>query len=321
MSSVATSATVETRNWLELPEDVTAKILKKLGAIEILSSAKGVCATWRKICKDASMWRRIDMRRNHGDDIHIDLEMMCRYAVDLSDGQLIDINLEFFGTNQLLHYIAHRSSRLKRLRLVACDGISNEGLINAAGKLPLLEVLDVTHSPFSKAALEAVGRSCPYLKTLKFNSQVYQYQEIECDEHAIAIAGNMPGLRHLQLFGNQLTDDGLQAILNGCPLLESLDLRRCYNVFRKDDSNNLAKTCAKQIKALRLPHDSTDDYEFDAGDADSWSFDEDDYPCGCGLSDIELELVSEDEYIYEFSSDEYIYEFSSDGGVSEDDVF
>jgi hypothetical protein len=51
----------------------------------------------------------------------------------------------------------------------------------------------------------------------------------------------MHKLRSLQLFGNNLTNEGLTATLDNCPHLESLD--------------TLRGKCAR-IKTLRLPHDS-----------------------------------------------------------------
>lgn len=55
------------------------------------------------------MWRNIDMH-NLGDlwDMDHDLEKMCRHAVDRSNGQLLSINIEYFGTDELLQYIANR---------------------------------------------------------------------------------------------------------------------------------------------------------------------------------------------------------------------
>lgn len=99
----------ESRNWLELPADVTSMILQKLGPIDILINAQDVCSSWRKICEDPLMWRVIDMRYS-GDwwDMDYDLEEMCRQAVERSCGQLIYINIERFGTDDLLHYISHR---------------------------------------------------------------------------------------------------------------------------------------------------------------------------------------------------------------------
>lgn len=97
--------------WVELPEGVTEKILQKLGAFEILCTAQKVCTTWRRLCKDPSMWRVIDMRfsgigglwemENYPDK-------MCIRAVDLSQGNAADINIEYFGSDGLLNYIALR---------------------------------------------------------------------------------------------------------------------------------------------------------------------------------------------------------------------
>ncbi|XP_022748737.1 putative F-box/LRR-repeat protein 22 [Durio zibethinus] len=160
----------ETRNWLELPLDVTASNLSRLGAFEI------VCSQWRKICKEP-LWRSIDMRN--------------------------------------------------------------------------------------------LGEGCR-----RFHSG--------SDEEALAIAQTMPGLCHLQLFGNKLTNDGLLAILDGCPHLESLDMHQCFNVIL---GGNLEKRCVEHIKYLRRPYDSTHGYEFDAEVHDTGSSDED-YPSGISAIDM-----------------------------------
>lgn len=99
------------RNWLELPPEITASIISRLGAIEILTTAEKVCKAWRAICKDPLMWRTIDMR-NDGDlhDMTYDLEKMCCHAVDRSCGKLVEITIEFFGSDELLKYITDRYS-------------------------------------------------------------------------------------------------------------------------------------------------------------------------------------------------------------------
>nr|XP_018633039.1 F-box protein SKIP19 [Nicotiana tomentosiformis] len=48
-------------SWLELPEGIWANILHRLGAVQILLTLQKVCITWRRVCKDPSMWRVIDM--------------------------------------------------------------------------------------------------------------------------------------------------------------------------------------------------------------------------------------------------------------------
>ncbi|XP_059437442.1 putative F-box/LRR-repeat protein 23 [Corylus avellana] len=306
----------EFRNWLELPRDVTASILLRLEAIEILTSAQMVCSPWRKLCKDPSMWRTVHMCKPHSHWDISDLEKMCRQAVDRSCGQLVDICIKYFGDDELLMHIADSSSQLKRLRLVSVYDISDEGLSEVAAKLPLLEELDITLCcSLSKEALKAMGRCCPHLKSFKYNEKGYRTPYMECNEVALAIAENMPELRHLQLFGNTLTNDGLQAILDGCPHLESLDLRQCLNVILAGD---LGKRCAGQIKHLRRPLDSTDDYEFDAElDDDYGSFDGD-YPSG--LSDYDLHLSDPCGY-YDFSDSEDYDDFTNYKGFFDGDFY
>ncbi|KAL6201477.1 hypothetical protein ACLB2K_025191 [Fragaria x ananassa] len=77
---------VKRRNWLEIPDDVTAAILTRVGAIGLLESAQMVCTKWHKICKDPLMWRRIDMRNDGRQHEMDELQKMCRHAVDRSAG-------------------------------------------------------------------------------------------------------------------------------------------------------------------------------------------------------------------------------------------
>ncbi|KAG7959744.1 hypothetical protein I3843_10G084700 [Carya illinoinensis] len=102
------------RNWLDLPQEVTESILKRLGVIEILTSAQKVCLLWRKICKGPSMWRTINMAAYQDSwSMPYDLEDMCRHAVDLSCGQLVGIKLGSFCTDDLLKYVTESSSELR----------------------------------------------------------------------------------------------------------------------------------------------------------------------------------------------------------------
>jgi len=62
----------------------------------------------------------------------------------------------------------------------------------------------------------------------------------------------MPRLRHLKIYQNKLSSDGVLAILNECPILESLDLGLCISL---DWSESLRKRCYDQIKYCKLPLD------------------------------------------------------------------
>lgn len=67
----------------------------------------------------------------------------------------------------------------------------------------------------------------------------------------------MPRLCHLDIKGNRLTDIGFLAILDGCPLLESLDMEGCCNL---DLDEGLKERCLEQIKDLRLPAEKNYEY-------------------------------------------------------------
>jgi F-box/leucine-rich repeat protein 2/20 len=61
----------------------------------------------------------------------------------------------------------------------------------------------------------------------------------------------MSRLCHLDIIGSSLTNVGLVAILDRCPLLEYLDIRGCFELNLNE---SLRKRCLEQIKDLRLPN-------------------------------------------------------------------
>lgn len=92
------------RNWLELPPQLTESILVRLGPVYMLTARK-VCKSWRSICSDPRMWRVLDMRNSCNVDFDV---YMVRKAVDLSSGQLIEFSIDNFADNDMLLYIANR---------------------------------------------------------------------------------------------------------------------------------------------------------------------------------------------------------------------
>jgi F-box/leucine-rich repeat protein 2/20 len=140
------------------------------------------------------------------------------------------------------------------MKLLDCRGISEIGMIEVAKKFPLLEELDISFTEsVSKSSLEVIGRFCPLLKSLTYSRCFYS----TCDDEAIVIGKTMTELRHLKIYGNLFTDDGLLAILDGCPVLESLDLQGCLNF---DLSKSLVERCHEKIKKLQFPFNYLDYY-------------------------------------------------------------
>ncbi|KAF9616822.1 hypothetical protein IFM89_032672 [Coptis chinensis] len=202
----------EVRDWLDLPEDVTILIFMKLETIELLQNAQ--------------------------------MEVINR-----SSGQLVEFCYHGWVTDELLLYVAFRSTSLKYLRLEACIKLSKAGLIVAARKLPLLEELELCWYCYSGKVIEEVGRYCQKLKYFRLSNKFHLNDKNNCNDDAIAIAQSMPQLRRLNLFANSLTNDGLQAILDGCPHLEFLDLQQCSGIHLEGE---FLKKCVDRFKVLRF---------------------------------------------------------------------
>ncbi|KAL1555767.1 putative F-box/LRR-repeat protein 23 [Salvia divinorum] len=255
--------------WIELPEDLTANILQRLGAKEILESAEKVCSTWRRVCKNPSTWHVIDLDYRRCEDGE-EFDAICHCAVDRSQGQLVELKLtsmeEDYG---FLNYVADRSSQLRCLTLVGFyrKNDMETDLTDAIRKLPQLEELHLIRMPeVETEQLETIGVSCPMLKSFTYHEHWGEHSDLEDNaggesfavECGVAIGKTMPNLRHLRLWTQWMKNEGLEAILNGCPRLESLDLRSCYGL---DLEGALGKRCSDRIKHLRLPSDSTSDID------------------------------------------------------------
>ncbi|KAL1188349.1 putative F-box/LRR-repeat protein 21 [Cardamine amara subsp. amara] len=148
--------------------------------------------------------------------------------------------------------------------------------------LPFLEHLEISHC-YPQIDVKDIGQSCPLLKTLKLNRPSFS-KYIVCDDDALANAETMPQLVHLELFGNTLTNTGLNAILDNCHHLEHLDLRCCSNI---DFVGDLDKRCSERIKDLKRPDDSVPDSPVDDTFSDLDSDDEEeDYYYSYGIGGI-----------------------------------
>ncbi|KAM3284637.1 hypothetical protein P3S67_023436 [Capsicum chacoense] len=228
-------------SWVELSREITADILRRLGIVEILLNAERVCSTWWNVCHDPSMWRSLTC----------EMTMICTWkmsSISCAASPLIvarvscsKLTSSILAVTICSSILRRESSQLRHLRLVSCDNISNGGLAAVAKNFPLLEELHIYLSAISKVDIEAVGRSCSQLKSFTLSDSGFRGLEgfrrlqIDVNDQAMAIAVNMSELRHLALFGNTMTNEGLSAILDGCPRPQSLDLRHCHSIDLKGD--------------------------------------------------------------------------------------
>ncbi|WVZ94620.1 LOW QUALITY PROTEIN: hypothetical protein U9M48_040489 [Paspalum notatum var. saurae] len=162
---------------------------------------------------------------------------------------------EFAGDDGLLVYLRPLS-----LRLISCNGVTDEGIAEAVKELPLLEELELSlcyNVLGISEVYEAAGEVCPLLKRFRLSKHRFDVNMRSIPNASQGIA-SMHGLQSLQLFVCDLNNDDLETILDGCLHLESLDIRHCFNVNM--DDGTLPLKCAR-IKTVRGPDDPTDDYD------------------------------------------------------------
>ncbi|TVU10773.1 hypothetical protein EJB05_44320, partial [Eragrostis curvula] len=152
---------------------------------------------------------------------------------------------------------ACRAPLLKSLILVSCCEVSHRGLLEAIERFPLLRELEVTACPkVCKVKLvEVVAMACPRLQHLRICHPVYLFYYCSNDREATAIS-RMREIRSLQLVYSELSNQGLSAILDNCPHLESLDVRRCRHII-VDEA--LRAKCARINSVKLLLHERDDD--------------------------------------------------------------
>jgi len=180
----------------------------------------------------------------------------------------------------------YRAPCLKSLHLSRFDG-PNEALEVALKKIPLLEELEVSPLYFSSGTenlLESVCQACPLLTKLKMTFSTVPVHDGYYDEDLIrekikGIATTMCELRTLELLDCDLTAEGLIAILDCCPALESLNITGCFD---GEMDTELRAKCAR-VKNQTIPDGSSDSSAEDyyAFDDCEWSlgdeFDQIDY--------------------------------------------
>lgn len=127
--------------------------------------------------------------------------------------------------------------------------MSDEGWCEIANKCPMLEEIHISHSRLSRKSLEAIGQNCSLLKSLTFDGKCYYLKPSKWDAEVSIIAKTMPKLSYLDIHENSLTDVGLLSILNACPLLESLNIIRCWNL---EFGVSLLEMLHNQIKDLKI---------------------------------------------------------------------
>lgn len=140
------------------------------------------------------------------------------------------------------------------------DYESSEDLVQALMKLPLLKELELCLKYYieytDENMLQSVCKACPHLKKL-----ILIYFPPSEDKLKMLIDGEIPlmlKLHTLELYDCDLEVEGLEAILNSCPVLETLHINGYFD--KREMDKELRMKCAR-VKNLTLPTRISDNPE------------------------------------------------------------
>lgn len=110
--------------------------------------------------------------------------------------------------------------------------MNNSVMERAAAKLSCLTFLDLSYcANIGAQALEAVGKHCKYLTTLRRVMHPLEViDKLSQDDEALAIAATMPKLKHLEIAYLLVETSSVVKIIENCKELELLDIRGCWQV-------------------------------------------------------------------------------------------
>ncbi|CAN6282170.1 unnamed protein product [Urochloa humidicola] len=249
----ATAAAAPAPAWADMETDCLAHIFRHLDLDDLAASAPLVCRGWRRAASDPSLWRALDLHRDHlarfmpwsplaaafsrryGVTRRFTLSGFLRLCVARARGSADDLALPPLlsaspADDDLLHISIH-CPRLRRLALPPLPAADEPRLAELVPRWPLLEHLELDAKPSSAtfpALAEQLGRHCPNFTSLKTSGAVKP-------EDAAALARWLPRIRSLCLDRSYMPREELLAILAGCRELRDFSARGCVGFDEGDD--------------------------------------------------------------------------------------
>ncbi|TVU43209.1 hypothetical protein EJB05_09656, partial [Eragrostis curvula] len=228
----------EGRDWSALPGDILVGVFLKLGPREIMRGADMVCTAWRRgAVGEPALWRRVDLTTVPARSTRL-WKAMARAAVDRAAGQCE----AYRGPcdNDFLLYLIERATSLKSIHLSHDD--TREVVLKVAqlNKLPLLEDVDVSLSYLTCPRLKELRMSFTRNSDSNYDDNIGGFYQEKCE---IPVMGELR----------------LTAILDSCPVLESLNVPGGDYLITSRMDEKLRAKCAK-LKNVTLPYDSDEEY-------------------------------------------------------------
>lgn len=299
----------EFRQWDELIPDALGLIFKKLPLEDIITVIPRVCKAWGKAVQGPYCWQEIDIDEWSIDCQPEKLDRMLRWLITRSSGSLRKLHVSCVNNDEIFAFIAENAGSLQKL-IMRRSEISDSIVEQLAGKFSRITSLDLSYCcRISTHALEAIGKNCKLLSSLSWNMHPLgsAYKPSHAEE-AHAIAQTMPKLKQLELAYLRINVDSVFDILSGCPDLQFLDLRGCWDVHL--DKKSLEKRHPKlEILGPQVVMGAFerrayfDDYYSDSDFSDYDYMDYSDDESFDGMwddEDLELRIYQGSDNMYEF---------------------
>uniref|UniRef100_A0A2P2JVH2 F-box protein FBW2 n=2 Tax=Rhizophora mucronata TaxID=61149 RepID=A0A2P2JVH2_RHIMU len=274
----------EHRHWDDLIPDALGLIFSNVSLQDKLTVVPRVCKAWNRAVAGPFCWQEIDIEEWSKHCRPEQQDRMLRMLITRSYGSLRKLCVSSLHNDTIFSFIAEHAGSLHTLRLPRSD-MSNSIVEQIAGKLSTITFLDLSYcSKISGAALLAIGEHCKLLVGLSRNMHPWDTAEkVTQDDEAYAIADRMPKLKHLEVAYLLMSTRAALEILSGCPDLEYVDLRGCWDVkldhtFIKEKFPKLKMLGPRESGYHELMDDWDDDYSLasfdytDSSDYLPWEF-------------------------------------------------
>ncbi|XAR48548.1 hypothetical protein NMG60_11031400 [Bertholletia excelsa] len=220
------------RSWDELIPDALGVIFSNLSHAEKLAVVPRVCKSWGKVVMGPCCWQEIDMEEWSTRSDPDNVDRMLRMLIRRSGGSLRKLCVSALHSDFIFSFIADHAGSLQTLRLPRSN-MTDTMVEQKAASLSAITFIDLSYcEKIGARSLEAIGKHCKSLTGLRRNMHPINRDsgKLSQEDEARAIAVTMPKLKWLEIAYLLVDTGSVLEIICGCPELELLDLRGCWDV-------------------------------------------------------------------------------------------
>ncbi|CAL9074097.1 unnamed protein product [Musa textilis] len=212
----------EPKGWGGLSMDILLEIVKELNPID-RGAVGRVCHSWRKACRDSSVWRMVDLRSLRPNSVWVDTSLRLSQALRSTqihghvNVRCIILHPHLHVKDEHLDLIARGCPRLKRLVVPRWEVVSKNGMCNAMKNCRDLESMTVPGNTCSLRLMKTMSVSCKSFSELKIIGRFPR-------RFGMTAAMYLPGLKVLSLRCCRTSMVAIEMILGSMDHLEVLNL-------------------------------------------------------------------------------------------------